>query len=62
MTRSASDFNAPRLLCDLEGTFDLEVRVRIEYCPSEQSTVKGQPSYVSAGFLLIYPGNRSADY
>jgi regulation of enolase protein 1 (concanavalin A-like superfamily) len=48
-------FNAPRLLSELEGEFDLQVRVRIDYRPSAQSTVKGQPSYVSAGFLLIYP-------
>ncbi len=48
-------FNAPRLLSELEGEFDLQVRVRIDYHPSAQSTVKGQPSFVSAGFLLIYP-------
>jgi hypothetical protein len=48
-------FNAPRLLCDLEGDFDLVIRVRINYRPSAQSTVKGQPSFVSAGFLLNYP-------
>ena len=48
-------FNAPRLLCELEGDFDLVVRVRIDYRPSAQSTVTGQPSFVSAGFLVIYP-------
>jgi regulation of enolase protein 1 (concanavalin A-like superfamily) len=48
-------FNAPRLLSDLEGNFDLQVRVQIDNHPSAQSTVKGQPSFVSAGFLLIYP-------
>lgn len=48
-------FNAPQLLSELEGEFDLQVRVRIDYRPSAQSTVKGQPSFVSAGFLLIYP-------
>lgn len=48
-------YNAPRLFRQLEGNFDLQVRVRIDYCASSQSTVKGQPSYVSAGFLLIYP-------
>ena len=47
--------NAPRLLSELEGDFDLVVRVRIDYRPSARSTVKGQPSFVSAGFLLIYP-------
>jgi hypothetical protein len=48
-------FNAPRLFCELEGNLDLQVRVRIDYRSSAQSTVKGQPSLVSAGFLLIYP-------
>lgn len=48
-------YNAPRLLRELDGNFDLQVRVRIDYCLSSQSTVKGQPSYVSAGLLLIYP-------
>lgn len=48
-------FNAPRLVCDLEGDFDLEVRVRIDSRPSAQSTVKGQPASISAGFLLIHP-------
>jgi hypothetical protein len=48
-------FNAPRLISELKGKFDLQVRVRIDYRPSAQSTVKGQPSFVSAGFLLIYP-------
>ena len=48
-------FNAPRIFSDLEGRFDLQVRVRIDYFPSAQSTVKGRPSFVSAGFLLIYP-------
>jgi hypothetical protein len=48
-------FNAPRLISDLEGEFDLQVRVRIDFRPSAESTVKGPPSFVSAGFLLIYP-------
>jgi len=48
-------FNAPRLLSELKGRFDLQVRVRIDYRPSAQSTVNGEPSFVSAGFLLIYP-------
>lgn len=48
-------FNAPRLLSELEGEFDLQVRVRIDHRPSAQSTVRGQASFVSAGFLLIYP-------
>ncbi len=48
-------FNAPRILSNLEGEFDLQVRVRIDFRPSVQSTVQGQPAFVSAGFLLIYP-------
>jgi regulation of enolase protein 1 (concanavalin A-like superfamily) len=48
-------FNAPRLLSELEGEFDLQVRVRIDSRPSAPSTVKGQPAFVSAGFLLIFP-------
>jgi hypothetical protein len=46
--------NAPRLLRDMEGDFKIQIRVLIDCCPSTQSTVKGQPSYVAAGFLLIY--------
>lgn len=48
-------FNAPRLVRDMEGEFEIQVRVRIACRPSSKSTVKGQPSFVSAGFLLIYP-------
>lgn len=48
-------FNAPQLITDLEGEFDVQVRIRIDSRPSVRSTVKGQPSFVSAGFLLIYP-------
>ncbi|HEY7327346.1 MAG TPA: hypothetical protein VH592_06900 [Gemmataceae bacterium] len=48
-------FNAPRLPSELEGKFDVQVRVRIEYRPSVESTVNDQFSFVSAGFLLIYP-------
>jgi hypothetical protein len=48
-------FNAPRLLRDIEGEFDIQVRVRIDCRPSVKSSVKGQPSFVSAGILLIYP-------
>jgi regulation of enolase protein 1 (concanavalin A-like superfamily) len=47
-------FNAPRLLSDLKGDFDVQVRVHIDSRTSAQSTVKGQPSFVSAGFLLIH--------
>jgi hypothetical protein len=48
-------FNAARLLRDIEDDFEIQVRVRIESSPSSHSTVTGQPSSVSAGFLLIYP-------
>jgi len=49
--------NAPRLMSKLEGSFDLEVRVRIDYRSSARSTIRGQPPYVSAGFLLVCPDN-----
>lgn len=48
-------FNAPRLLREFEGDFEMQVRVQIDCRPSFQTTVKGQPSYVGAGFLLIPP-------
>ncbi len=47
--------NAPRLLRDFEGDFEIQVRVRIACRPSAQSTAKDQHSYVSAGFLIIPP-------
>lgn len=47
--------NAPRILREIEGEFDLQVRMRI-VCPrSAQSSVKGHPACVSAGFLMIFP-------
>lgn len=55
-------FNAPRLISDLEGVFDLQVRVRIDYRTNTQSTVKGKPSFVSAGFLLIYPDGSNSPF
>lgn len=48
-------FNAPRLLRDIEGEFEIQVRVQIECQPSSKATVKGRPALVSAGFLLIFP-------
>ncbi len=48
-------FNAPRFLRKIEGDFDLRVRVQIDCRHSARSTVKGQPSCVSAGFLLLPP-------
>lgn len=49
--------NAPRLLIqrDIEGDFVMQVRVRIDGQPSAQSTVDGQASSVSAGFLVMLP-------
>ena len=47
--------NAPRLLREFEGDFEMEVRVRIDCRPSARSSVKDLPSYVSAGFLVIPP-------
>jgi hypothetical protein len=48
-------FNAPRILREIEGEFDLRVRVRIDCPRSAQSSVQGHPAYVAAGFLIIYP-------
>jgi hypothetical protein len=48
-------FNAPRILREIEGNFEIQVRVRIDCRPSAKSTVKGQPAFVAAGFLLIPP-------
>jgi hypothetical protein len=48
-------FNAPRILREIEGEFDLQVRIRIDCPPSAQSSVEDQPAYVSAGFLILYP-------
>jgi hypothetical protein len=47
--------NAPCLFRDIEGDFDMQVRVRTESYPSATSTVKGQPAYIAGGFLLIPP-------
>lgn len=46
-------YNAPRLLREFKGKFGLQVRIQILSRPSKQSTVKGQPSFVSAGFLIV---------
>jgi hypothetical protein len=47
--------NAPRILREIDGQFDLQVRIRIDCPRSAQSTVKGQPPCVSAGFLILFP-------
>jgi regulation of enolase protein 1 (concanavalin A-like superfamily) len=47
--------NAPRLVRELEGDFEIQLRLRIDSRPSAKSTVKGQPSFVAAGFLVIIP-------
>jgi hypothetical protein len=48
-------FNAPRILREIEGDFVLQVRIRIDCPPFAQSSVKGHPAHVSAGFLILYP-------
>lgn len=47
--------NAPRLVRECEGDFELQVRLRIDSDPSAKSTVKGQSSFVAAGILVIPP-------
>jgi hypothetical protein len=49
-------FNAPRIILrEIGGEFDLQVRIRIDCPTSAQSSAEGQPAYVSAGFLMLYP-------
>ena len=45
--------NAPRLLRNVEGDFEVQVRVSASFHPSAQSSVKGQESRVAAGLLLM---------
>jgi hypothetical protein len=52
-------FNAPRIVREVDGDFDLQARIRIDCNSSVQSTVKGQPPYVSAGFLILFPEVRN---
>lgn len=47
--------NAPRILREVEGEFDMQVRIRIDCPPSAKSTAKGHPPCVSAGFIMIFP-------
>lgn len=42
--------NAPRLLREIEGDFEMQVRVRFDCRASATSTVEAQPSLVSGGF------------
>lgn len=51
--------NSPRLFREreIQGDFVMQFRVRIDCLPSVQSTVDGQPSSVSAGFLVMLPQN-----
>jgi regulation of enolase protein 1 (concanavalin A-like superfamily) len=44
--------NAPRLLKDIEGDFDVQVRVRIEGKVSEKSTAAKRASAIGAGVLI----------
>ena len=48
-------FNAPRIVREIEGEFNLQVRIRIDCPPSAQSSLEGHPAYVAAGFLTLYP-------
>lgn len=45
--------NAPRLLKEVEGDFDAQVRVQVPTKLSEESAAEGQPAYVCAGLLLV---------
>lgn len=47
--------NAPRLLKEVEGDFDVQVRVDVTATLSKKSTAAGRAAYVAAG-LLIIPG------
>lgn len=50
-------FNAPRLLRDIEGDFLMQVRVRGTFCPSAKSTVDGKEPSVAAGLVVIPEDN-----
>lgn len=47
--------NAPRILRDFEGDFDIQLRLQIDCQPSIKSTVNDQPSYVAGGFVVFFP-------
>lgn len=46
-------FNAPRLLCEMDGDFVMQVRVRALFRPSDKSSVDGEDPMIAAGLLLI---------
>lgn len=52
---SRERLNAPRLVREFEGDFEIQIRVRIDALPSAKSSVKGLPSFVAAGFVVIPP-------
>ncbi|HEY7329380.1 MAG TPA: hypothetical protein VH592_17190 [Gemmataceae bacterium] len=56
--------NAPRLFREreIEGDFEMQVRVRIDSRPSDQSTIEVPPSFLTAGFLVILPDSAPLDY
>jgi hypothetical protein len=41
-------FNAPRILREIDGEFDLQVRIRIDCPPSAQSSVEGHPACIGS--------------
>lgn len=49
-------FNAPRLLRDVEGDFEVQVRVSAIYRPSAKSSVDKEEPSVAAGLVLL-PAN-----
>jgi hypothetical protein len=46
---------APRVLHDVEGDFEVQVRVQGELNPTRKSSSTGVPSSVTAGLLLLFP-------
>ncbi len=49
--------NAPRLLREIEGDFVMRVRVRLECSPTSESTIVGEPTSASGGFLIVLSEN-----
>lgn len=46
-------FNAPRLLRDVEGDFEIRIRVSGSFRPSSKSSVDGEDPKIAAGLVLI---------